>query len=68
LFLQENAAAPKAAITHQKLADLHFEVLKHPAYSPDLVFSDYNPFLNLKKKIKRKKFSNIEQSALAAEG
>jgi hypothetical protein len=30
LFLQDNAAPHKAAITHQKFADLHFEVLKHP--------------------------------------
>jgi hypothetical protein len=32
LFLQDNAAPHKAAITHQKLADLHFEFLKYPAY------------------------------------
>jgi hypothetical protein len=31
LFLQDNAAPHKAAITHQKLSDLHFEALKHPA-------------------------------------
>jgi hypothetical protein len=30
LFLQDDDAPHKAAITHQKLADLHFEVLKHP--------------------------------------
>jgi hypothetical protein len=36
LFLQDNAAPHKAAITHQKLADFHFEVLKHPTYTPDL--------------------------------
>jgi hypothetical protein len=29
LFLQDNAAPHKVAITHQKLADLYFEVLKH---------------------------------------
>jgi hypothetical protein len=46
-FLQDNAAPHKAAITHQKLADLHFAVLKHPAYSPDLAPSDYYLFLNL---------------------
>jgi hypothetical protein len=47
LFLQDNAAPHKAAITHQKLADFHFEVLKHPAYSPDLAPSDYYLFPNL---------------------
>jgi hypothetical protein len=31
-FLQDNATFQKAAITLQKLADLHFEVLKHRAY------------------------------------
>jgi hypothetical protein len=38
LFLQDNTAPHKVAIMHQKLADLHFEVMKHPAYSPDLPF------------------------------
>jgi hypothetical protein len=33
LFLQDKATPNKAAITHQKLADIHFEVLQHPAYS-----------------------------------
>jgi hypothetical protein len=47
LFLQDNAAPRKAAITYQKLADLHFEVLKHPAYSPDFAPSDYYLFPNL---------------------
>jgi hypothetical protein len=37
----------KAAITHQKLADLQSEVLKHPACSPDLAPSDYYLFPNL---------------------
>jgi hypothetical protein len=32
LFLQDNAALHKVAITHQTLADLHFEVPKHLAY------------------------------------
>jgi hypothetical protein len=41
LFLQDNAASHKTPITRQKLANLHFEVLKHPAYSPDLAPSDY---------------------------
>jgi hypothetical protein len=32
LFLQDNAAPHKAVTTHQKLARLHFDVLKHSAY------------------------------------
>jgi hypothetical protein len=47
LFLQDSAAPHKAAITHQKLAEIHFEVLKHPAYSPDSAPSDYYLFPNL---------------------
>jgi histone-lysine N-methyltransferase SETMAR len=45
LFLQDNVAPHKAVTTHQKQADLHFEVLKHPAYSPDLAPSNYCLFL-----------------------
>jgi hypothetical protein len=36
LCLQDNSGPHKAAITHQKLADLRFEILKRPAKSPDL--------------------------------
>jgi hypothetical protein len=63
LFLQDSAAPHKAVITHQKLADLHFEVLKHPAYSPALTPSDYHLFPNLK----GRKFANIEEATLAAD-
>jgi histone-lysine N-methyltransferase SETMAR len=63
LFLQD-----KAAITHQKLADLHSEVLKHPAYSPDLAPSDYYLFPNLKKHLKGRKFSSTEETTSAADG
>jgi hypothetical protein len=47
LFLQDNAAAHKAAITQPNLTDLKFEVLKYPAYSPDLAPSDYDLLPNL---------------------
>jgi hypothetical protein len=46
------------AITHQKLADLHFEVRKHA----DLVPSDYYLFPNLKER----QFSSIWETTLAA--
>jgi histone-lysine N-methyltransferase SETMAR len=68
LFLQDNAAPHKAAITHQKLSDLHFEVLPHPAHSNDLAPSDYYPFPNLNKHRKGRKFSSIDEDTLAAEG
>jgi histone-lysine N-methyltransferase SETMAR len=47
LFLQDNASSHTGAITQQKLAELHFEVLKHPAYSSDLTPSEYHVFSNL---------------------
>jgi hypothetical protein len=48
LFLQDSAAPHKAVIMQQKLADLHFEVLKHLAYSPDLAHLDYYLFIKPK--------------------
>jgi histone-lysine N-methyltransferase SETMAR len=59
LFLQHNTA-PHKAIMHKKLADFYFEVLKTPAYSPDLVPSDYYILPNLKKHLKGRKFSSTE--------
>jgi hypothetical protein len=47
---------------HQKLTDLHFEALKHPAYSPDLAPSDYYLFPNLKKHLKGRKFLSIKEA------
>jgi histone-lysine N-methyltransferase SETMAR len=52
VFLQDNVAPHKAAIMHQKLADVLFEVLKHLAYSPDLAPSDCYLYPNLKKVFK----------------
>jgi hypothetical protein len=68
LFLQGNATCHKVAITLQKLANLLFEVLKHMAYSPDLVHLDYSLFPNPKKHLKGRKFSSIEKAMLAVEG
>jgi hypothetical protein len=67
LILQDNAAPHKVAITHLKLTDLHFKTLKHLAYSTDLAPSDYYLFPNLKKHLKGRKFSSIEEATLAAD-
>jgi hypothetical protein len=50
------------------LADLHFEVLKHTAYSSNFAPSDYCLFPNLKKHLKGRKFASIEVATLAADG
>jgi hypothetical protein len=59
LFLQDNAVAHSAAITHQKFADLHSEVLNHLACSPDLATSEYRLFSN---SLKDKSFRTLKRS------
>jgi hypothetical protein len=66
LFLQDNAA-PHKAITHQKLAEHHFGILKHLVYSSDFALSDYYLLPHLKKHLNGRKFSNIEEATLAAD-
>jgi hypothetical protein len=68
LFLQDSAAPHIVAITHQNLADLHFEVLKYLAYSLDLAPLDYCLFSDPKKHLKGRKFSSIEETTSAADG
>jgi histone-lysine N-methyltransferase SETMAR len=65
LFLQDNVSPHKAAVTHQKFADLQFEALRHPAYSSDLARSDYYLFPNLRKRLRGRKFSSIVEGTLA---
>jgi len=48
LFLHDNAPPHRALATQKKLAQLGFQCLDHPPYSPDLVPSDYHLFLGLK--------------------
>jgi hypothetical protein len=45
LFLQDNVAPHKTAITQKKLADLHCEILKQAAYSPNSLFRATTSFL-----------------------
>ena len=50
--------------TMVKLNELSFELLPRPPYSPNLAFSDYWLFGNLKKMLQGKRFgSNKEVSA-----
>jgi histone-lysine N-methyltransferase SETMAR len=67
LFLQDNTASHKVAITYQKLADLHSEVMKHPTYTPELAPLDYYLFPNLKKHLTGRKFSSTKEATLAAD-
>ena len=61
LFHQDNAPNYKSIATIANLHELHFELLIHPPYSPDLAPSDYYLFADLKKMLQRKKFgSNVK--------
>jgi hypothetical protein len=42
--------------------------MKHPVYSPDLAPSDYYIFPPLKKHLKGRKFSSIEEATSSAGG
>jgi hypothetical protein len=42
LFLEDNSVFHKVAKSHKKLGYLYFEVLGHPAYTPDSAPSDYS--------------------------
>lgn len=55
-FLQDNAPAHTALQTLNTIQDIGFQVLEHPAYSPDLAPSDYFLFSYLKKMLKGKHF------------
>ena len=53
LFLQDNAPCHKLIATI-KLHELHFKLLPHSPYSPDLAPSDYWLFVDLKRMLQGK--------------
>ncbi|UYV67694.1 SEPT7 [Cordylochernes scorpioides] len=60
LFLHDNARPHTSCKTVSTIIKLGFEVLEHPAYSPDLALSDYFLFGLLKKELKGKRFDSDE--------
>lgn len=48
LFHQENVSCHKSVATIAKLQELHFELLPHPPFSPDLASRDFYLFADLK--------------------
>jgi histone-lysine N-methyltransferase SETMAR len=52
----------------EKLRDLHYELLKHPLYSPDLAPSDFSLFPKLKLFLAGQGFSSNQEAIAAAEG
>ncbi|UYV80840.1 hypothetical protein LAZ67_19001936 [Cordylochernes scorpioides] len=60
IFLHDNARPHTSCKTLSTIIKLGFEVLEHPAYSPDLAPSDYFLFGLLKKELKGKRFDSDE--------
>jgi histone-lysine N-methyltransferase SETMAR len=51
-----------------KLRDLHYELLEHPFYSPDLAPSDFCLFPKLKLFLAGHRFSSNQEAIPAVEG
>jgi histone-lysine N-methyltransferase SETMAR len=65
IFHQDSACAHKCVLAVGKLRDLHYELLEHPTYSPDLAPSDFCLFPKLKLFLAGQRFS-LNQDAIAA--
>jgi len=61
VLLHDNARPHTAAVTVQTIENLGFEVMKHPAYSPDLAPSDYHLFGPLKDGLRGRRFTSDEE-------
>ncbi|KAL9895462.1 histone-lysine N-methyltransferase SETMAR-like [Glossina fuscipes fuscipes] len=57
--------ADRGVLVKDKLKVLHYELLQHPPYSPDLTPSVFHLFVNLKKFLDGKRFSSDEEVILA---
>jgi len=51
-----------------KIRDLHYELLEHPRYSPDLAPSDFYLFPKLKNFLAGQRFSLNQEAIAAVEG
>jgi len=51
-----------------KLSDLHYKLLEHPPYSPDLAPSDFYLFPELKLFLAGQRFSSNQEATAAVEG
>ena len=61
MILHHDNARPHAALgTRQKIAEVGWEILLHPPYSPDIASSNYYLFLSLQNFLTGKKFKNEE--------
>ena len=61
LLLHDNARPHVAIKTHNTILDLGWDVLPHPAYSPDLAPSDYYLFRSLAHHLKNQEFKSYDE-------
>lgn len=61
VFHQDNARLHTSLVTRQKLLELGWDILPHPAYSPDLAPSDYYLFQSLQNFLDGKTFTSNEE-------
>ena len=67
LFHQDHASCQESIATMTKLHELHFKLLLHPPYSPDLAPSDNWLFADLKRIFQGKRFGSSEEVILETE-
>ena len=60
ILLHDNAKPHTSKKTRQKIKDLGYEVLSHPAFSPDIAPSDYHLFRSLQMYLRGKTFKDID--------
>ncbi|MCP4996923.1 MAG: hypothetical protein GY934_24570 [Gammaproteobacteria bacterium] len=65
LLLHDNARPHTSERTTAAIKDLGYEVLPHPAYSPDLAPSDYWLFQRMKEPLRGKKYATLQALASA---
>jgi histone-lysine N-methyltransferase SETMAR len=66
IFHHESAPAHKSVLAMGKLRGLHYELLEHPPFSPDLAPSDFCLFPKLK--LTGQHFSSNQEAIAAVEG
>ena len=67
LFHDDNAPARTSTVATAKLVELHYELLPHPLYSPDLASYNFLLFPNLKKSLAGQIFEPSKEVIAATE-